>query len=360
MDFEIIAKVKNSFKEPAPLDEIRKEKSEIIIKDEFEAGLEKIEKREYLQIIYYFDRSDSYELVAKRHNGNKRGVFSSRSPHRPAGIGVTTVKLLERNANVLVVKGLDAINDTPVLDIKPYSADLIEKDFFEENEDEKGYEDLGFAKIDHDREKRKGFPEVVLCEGKTTEQVVEIMKSLAKKSDNILASRAEKEVFEEVKKVLPKARYNKLAKMIVREKKPLNKVGNILVVSAGTSDQPVVEEAIETAKIMGNKVTRLVDAGVAGVHRLLNNVDKLEKAKVIIVVAGMDGALPSVVAGLVNKPVIATPTSVGYGANLGGIAPLLTMLNSCATGVGVVNIDNGFGAAYLANSINKIGEERGD
>ncbi len=218
-----------------------------------------------------------------------------------------------------------------------------------------GYEDLGFAKIDHDREDRKGFPEVVLCEGKTTEQIVEIMEKMGEKSKNILGSRAEKEVFEEVKKVLPDARYNELGKMIVREKDPLERVGNILIVSAGTSDQPVVEEAAETAKIMGNKVSRLVDAGVAGVHRLLNNVDKLDKAKVIIVVAGMDGALPSVVAGLVNKPVIAAPTSVGYGANLGGIAPLLTMLNSCASGVGVVNIDNGFGAAYLANSINKIG-----
>lgn len=220
-----------------------------------------------------------------------------------------------------------------------------------------GYEDLGFAKIDHDRESRKGFPEVVLCEGKTTDQVVKIMDKMGEKSKNILGSRAEKEVFEEVKKVLPDARYNELGKMIVREKSPLKKVGNILIVSAGTSDQPVVEEAAETAKIMGNKVTRLVDAGVAGVHRLLNNVDKLSEAKVIIVVAGMDGALPSVVAGLVNKPVIAAPTSVGYGANLGGIAPLLTMLNSCASGVGVVNIDNGFGAAYLASSINKIGEE---
>lgn len=218
-----------------------------------------------------------------------------------------------------------------------------------------GYEDLGYAKIDHDREDRRGFPEVVLCEGKTTEQIVGIMKKMGEKSKNILGSRAEKEVYEEVKKVLPDARYNELGKMIIREKSPLKRVGNILIVSAGTSDQPVVEEAAETAKIMGNKVSRLVDAGVAGVHRLLNNVDKLDEAKVIIVVAGMDGALPSVVAGLVNKPVIAAPTSVGYGANLGGIAPLLTMLNSCASGVGVVNIDNGFGAAYLANSINKIG-----
>ena len=252
----------------------------------------------------------------------------------------------------IVIKSNDSIKE--ILELVEEGKLSSDKAF--EKINDPGYEDLGFAKIDHDRADRKGFPEVVLSEGKTTEQVVEIMNKLADKSDNILASRAEKDVFEEVKKHLPNARYNELGKMIIREKAPLKRVGNILIVSAGTSDQPVVEEAAETAAIMGNKVTRLVDAGVAGVHRLLNNIDKLNEAKVIIVVAGMDGALPSVVAGLVSKPVIAAPTSVGYGANLGGIAPLLTMLNSCASGVGVVNIDNGFGAAYLANSINKIGE----
>ncbi|MFW6266311.1 MAG: nickel pincer cofactor biosynthesis protein LarB [Halanaerobiales bacterium] len=217
-----------------------------------------------------------------------------------------------------------------------------------------GYEDIGVAKIDHDRAQRKGFPEVVLCEGKTTEQVVKIMKTLSNKSDNILASRAEPEVYNAVKEVLSGARYNKLGRMIIREKNPHKREGKILIISAGTSDLPVVEEAYETASVMGNKVEKLNDAGVAGVHRLLNNEDMLHEARVIIVVAGMDGALPSVVAGLVGKPVIAVPTSVGYGANLDGMAPLLTMLNSCASGLAVVNIDNGFGAAYMANSINKM------
>ena len=223
-----------------------------------------------------------------------------------------------------------------------------------------GYKDIGFAKLDHNREERRGFPEVVLCEGKTTEQVVKILETLDGIHNNFLGSRAEPEVYEAVREVVPDVRYNKLGRVIVRENDPLERVGSILVVSAGTADLPVVEETVETARIMGNKVEKLADAGVAGVHRLLNNIDFLNKARVIVVVAGMDGALPSVVAGLVNKPVIAVPTSVGYGANLGGVAPLLTMLNSCAAGVGVVNIDNGFGAAYLANSINKLGYNGGE
>ncbi len=218
-----------------------------------------------------------------------------------------------------------------------------------------GYEDIGFAKIDHNRSQRRGFPEVILCQGKTTSQVVEIFKALAGKNDNILASRATPEMYRAIKAEIEEVRYNELGRVVILERKPVKQVGNILIVSAGTSDIPVVEEAAETARIMGNQVDTLNDAGVAGVHRLLNNVDLLYEAKVIVVVAGMDGALPSVVAGLVNKPVIAVPTSVGYGANLGGLAPLLTMLNSCAAGIGVVNVDNGFGAAYLASSINKIG-----
>ena len=220
-----------------------------------------------------------------------------------------------------------------------------------------GYEDLGFARIDHDRAKRRGFPEVVLCQGKTTDQVVKIMESLACENDNILATRAGPEVFQAVKKVLLEARYNSSGRVIVRENNPRKRVGHIKVISAGTSDQPVLEEACEVAKVLGNRVTRITDAGVAGVHRLLNNVEEINQARVVIVVAGMDGALPSVVAGLVRKPVIAVPTSVGYGANFAGLAPLLTMLNSCASGVGVVNIDNGFGAAYLASSINQLGRE---
>ncbi|MFW5985751.1 MAG: nickel pincer cofactor biosynthesis protein LarB [Halanaerobiales bacterium] len=221
--------------------------------------------------------------------------------------------------------------------------------------EDSGYEDIGYAKIDHNRSQRKGFPEVVLCEGKTEEEVTGIMKKLATKNDNILATRAGEEVFKAVKKFLPEARYNRRGRVIIHEKNPLPRQGSIVIISAGTSDQPVVEEARETALIMGNQVKTITDAGVAGIHRFFDNIDIIRQARVIIVVAGMDGALPSVVAGQMKQPVIAVPTSVGYGTNLDGIAPLLTMLNSCAAGVGVVNIDNGFGAAYLANSINKIG-----
>ncbi len=242
--------------------------------------------------------------------------------------------------------------------LKKVKADQIDIEQALDEINDPGYEDIGFAKIDHDRSQRRGFPEVVLCEGKTAEQVVKILKTLKKSHQNILATRAEPEFYEAVKEEIPEIRYNERGRVLVLEKDPLPRVGSIVIVSGGTSDQPVVEEARETAEIMGNKTETLNDAGVAGVHRLLNNVDYLNRAKVIIVVAGMEGALPSVVAGLVNKPVIAAPTSVGYGANLGGIAPLLTMLNSCAAGVGVVNIDNGFGAAYLANSINKLGEKQ--
>ncbi|SJZ43288.1 nickel pincer cofactor biosynthesis protein LarB [Selenihalanaerobacter shriftii] len=218
-----------------------------------------------------------------------------------------------------------------------------------------GYEDLGFAKIDHHRQLRRGFPEVVLCEGKTTEQVVKIMQNLADTGQNVLATRAEPEVYEAVKEVIPEIEYNELGRTLILEQTEIEEEeGSILVVNAGTSDIPVSEEAYETARIMGNKVEKLYDAGVAGIHRLLENHDQLRKAKVIIVAAGMEGALASVVGGLVDKPVIAVPTSVGYGASFGGLAALLTMLNSCAAGVGVVNIDNGFGAAYLANSINKL------
>ncbi|MTI59074.1 MAG: nickel pincer cofactor biosynthesis protein LarB [Firmicutes bacterium] len=217
-----------------------------------------------------------------------------------------------------------------------------------------GYHDIGIAKIDHNRDRRRGFPEVVLAEGKTSEQVVKIMESLAEYHSNILATRAEPEIYELVKQIIPEVKYNKLGRVIILERRPLPRKGCVVVVCAGTSDLPVVEEACETALIMGNEVKKLRDVGVAGVHRLLDNLDILHQARVIIVVAGMDGALPSVVAGLVDKPVIAVPTSVGYGASFNGLAPLLTMLNSCAAGIGVVNIDNGFGAAYLANSINKM------
>lgn len=218
------------------------------------------------------------------------------------------------------------------------------------------YDDLGFAKVDHCRHLRQGFPEVVYCAGKTPEQVVKILASLATTEQNILATRASKEIFEQVAKFFPQAIYHEQARLIVIKRKDVKARGCILVISAGTSDLPVAEEAALTAEIMGNKVERLYDVGVAGIHRLLVNQELLFKAKVIIVVAGMEGALASVVGGLVDKPVIAVPTSIGYGANLGGLAALLTMLNSCAAGVSVVNIDNGFGAGYMASLINMIGE----
>lgn len=220
------------------------------------------------------------------------------------------------------------------------------------------FDDLGFAKVDTHRSLRKGFPEVVYCEGKTKEEVVAIVDRILAREDNLLATRASEEVYEAVKQGHPDAVYNKRARTITVERKALpKKGGKILVVSAGTSDMDVAEEAVVTARMLGNEVESLYDVGVAGIHRLLSHSEKLRQASVIIVVAGMEGALPSVVAGLVDKPVIAVPTSKGYGANFGGIAPLLAMLNSCASGVTVVNIDNGFGAGYSASLINRLSEE---
>jgi len=217
------------------------------------------------------------------------------------------------------------------------------------------YEDLGFAKIDHHRSIRVGYPEVVYCEGKTSSQIVEIIKRLMEKNNNILATRASKEDFAEVSKVIPDAEYHEIARIIVvRRKEIIVTEKQIAVITAGTSDIPVAEEAAITAEVLGNRVNRIYDVGVAGIHRLLSKMDTISQANVIIVVAGMEGALASVVGGLVDKPVIAVPTSVGYGANFGGLSALLTMLNSCASGIGVVNIDNGFGAGYLASNINKL------
>lgn len=215
------------------------------------------------------------------------------------------------------------------------------------------FKDIGFAKIDFHRELRKDRPEVVFCEGKTKEQIKEIMKVLGEKTKNVLGTRASKEDFEVVKEIFPEAKYYELARIIlVNQEKVLKNEGTILVVTAGTADIPVAEEAAITAEAFGNKVDRLYDVGVAGIHRLLANLDKLRSANVLIVVAGMEGALASVVGGLVNRPVIAVPTSIGYGTNFKGLTALLSMLNSCADGVGVVNIDNGFGAASLAHQIN--------
>lgn len=214
------------------------------------------------------------------------------------------------------------------------------------------YEDLGYACLDHHRELRTGFPEVVFCQGKTVEQVAEIFARLAAKSKTVLGTRASIEDFNAVKKRCPDAVYYQLARCIVIHPDDGSKAkGDVLVVSAGTADLPVAEEAAVSAETMGLHVSRLYDVGVAGIHRLLEKCSLLQQASVVIVVAGMDGALPSVVGGLTSRPVIAVPTSVGYGANFGGLSALLAMLNSCAPGVGVVNIDNGFGAASLAYAI---------
>ncbi len=217
------------------------------------------------------------------------------------------------------------------------------------------FKDLEFAKIDNHRELRVGYPEVIYCEGKTVEQVRDIIKFMLTKDNNILATRASEEMYEAVKEICEDAKYNKLGRTITirrKEEKPTDSY--IAIISAGTSDLPVVEEAVETAKILGNRVEKIIDVGVAGIHRLLARLDIIRGAKVVIVVAGMEGALASVIGGLVSKPVIAVPTSVGYGANFGGLSSLLSMLNSCASGVSVVNIDNGFGAAYNASIINKL------
>ncbi len=222
------------------------------------------------------------------------------------------------------------------------------------------FEDLGFACIDHHRQIRRGFPEVIYCPGKTAEQIIKIFASLAEKGNNVLATRAEREVFEALAKTkkFPNARYEKLAKAIVLEQKK-NKPSKaaVPIVTAGTSDLPVAAEAKVTAEIMGQRTDLICDVGVAGLHRLLGHLPKLQKANVIIVIAGMEGALASVVGGMVSCPVIAVPTSVGYGAGFGGISALLTMLNSCAAGVTVVNIDNGFSAGVTAALINRKIEE---
>ncbi len=221
------------------------------------------------------------------------------------------------------------------------------------------FDDLGFAKIDSHRELRRGFPEVVYCAGKTTEQVVAIVARLSRQADNnILATRADRDVYLAVAAEVEGAEYHDLARLIIIRRGRQEKKGCIVVLSAGTSDMPVAEEAALTAEAMGNRVERIYDVGVAGIHRLLNYRDQLLAARVLIVVAGMEGALPSVVGGLVDKPVIAVPTSVGYGASFGGLAALLAMLNSCASGISVVNIDNGFGAGYQAGLINRLGETR--
>lgn len=217
------------------------------------------------------------------------------------------------------------------------------------------YSDLGFAKIDNHRELRVGYPEVIYCEGKTVEQIKAIISLMLTKDINILGTRASRTMYEGVKEVCLDAEYNELARTIVIKRKEVELPNTyIALVTGGTSDIPVAEEAAITAEIFGNTVERVYDVGVAGIHRLFENLDVIRGARVVITVAGMEGALTSVVGGLVDKPVIAVPTSVGYGANFKGLAALLSMLNSCSSGVSVVNIDNGFGAGYLASIINKL------
>ncbi|MDF2530980.1 MAG: 1-(5-phosphoribosyl)-5-amino-4-imidazole-carboxylate carboxylase [Clostridia bacterium] len=217
------------------------------------------------------------------------------------------------------------------------------------------YTELGFAKIDNHREVRVGYPEVIYCEGKTVEQVKSIIEVMLTKDNNILATRANEQMYEAVKTICTEAQYNPMGRTItIRRREERLTDSYIAIISAGTSDLPVVEEAAETAIILGNRVEKIVDVGVAGIHRLFSKMDIIRGAKVVIVIAGMEGALASVIGGLVDKPVIAVPTSVGYGANFGGLSALLSMLNSCASGVSVVNIDNGFGAGYNASIINKL------
>lgn len=216
------------------------------------------------------------------------------------------------------------------------------------------YTDLGFARIDHHRELRTGYPEIVYCAGKTVEQVREIFRVMAERENNVIGTRANQEMFDSVKSIINEAVFYPVARIIsVQKKRPAAPKSMIAVITAGTSDMPVAEEAALTAELLGNNVIRIYDAGVAGIHRLVDKLPEIRKCKVVIVIAGMEGALASVVGGLVDKPVIAVPTSVGYGANFGGISALLAMLTSCSTGVTVVNIDNGFGAGFSASMINK-------
>ncbi len=214
--------------------------------------------------------------------------------------------------------------------------------------------DLGFAKLDTGRKERTGFSEVVFCQGKNDDFLKDIFARLFKANGEVLGTRATQRQFEIVKEVLPDARYDSVSRIIKVQGENKNLSGNIVVCTAGTADIGVGEEAAQTAEFFGSKVERIFDVGVAGIHRLLSQREKLEKANVVIAVAGMEGALASVVGGLESVPVIAVPTSVGYGANFGGLSALLSMLNSCANGISVVNIDNGYGAGYIATQINRL------
>ena len=219
---------------------------------------------------------------------------------------------------------------------------------------EQPFEDLGFAKVDHHRAIRQGFPEVILGLGKSAEQIALIAKEILERGHPLLVTRADQAASAAVQRVIPEAQYHEVARCITVKRDIAPGKGTIALCSAGTSDLPVAEEAAVTAELLGNTVERMYDVGVAGIHRVLSQREKLASARVVIVVAGMEGALPSVVAGMVGVPVIAVPTSVGYGASFGGVAALLGMLNSCANGVSVVNIDNGYGAGCIASMINHL------
>ncbi len=216
------------------------------------------------------------------------------------------------------------------------------------------YEQLDFAKIDHHRKSRTGFGEVIFSQGKTAEQVAVIFEHLAAQDQNVLATRANEIQFEAVKARVPDAKFQASGGLILLQRTPLMGIGKVAICTAGTADIPVAEEAATTAEFFGADVTRYFDVGVAGIHRLFDKIEEIRRANVIVSIAGMEGALSGVLAGLVDKPVIAVPTSVGYGANFGGLSALLTMLNSCADGISVTNIDNGYGAGYLAAQINRL------
>ena len=217
------------------------------------------------------------------------------------------------------------------------------------------FEEMGYAKLDTHREVRSGFPEVVYCSGKPDEYLVNIFKKLLEKNGEVLGTRAEKEQYELVKRALPQAVYDEVSRILKIEKPDKERKGKIAVCTAGTADIPVAEEAAQTAEFFGSCVERVYDVGVSGLHRLLSRLDVIQEANCVVAVAGMEGALASVLGGLVSRPVIAVPTSVGYGASMHGLSALLTMINSCANGIAVVNIDNGYGAGYIATQINRLG-----
>lgn len=251
------------------------------------------------------------------------------------------------------------MQELTVSEAKAYIQGMESRDGFGGNQingDTSGYKELGFAKLDMDRKERTGFGEVVYCEGKTNSQLIDIYNHIYKKEGEVLGTRASAGQYDALKKVLPEVAYDPVSRIlkIEREKK---RIGKVVVCCAGTADIPVAEEAAVTAEFFGTNVVRIFDIGVCGIGRLLSKVDEMKDANCIVAVAGMEGALASVLGGLVSSPIIAVPTSVGYGANLNGLSALLTMINSCANGVAVVNIDNGYGAGYMATQINRIGEK---